>query len=179
MCLHSCPRAGSVIFLNVIGHFNDTFKAVCSMLSRSFAVLEPLLPFVGVWLKFIFILAMQWSAVSNRFRNNPCNTLRTLGRWTSCNTNRWDWKTKNIFIDFSLFLRLRTIKFQNNNIVECWHRCFFIIAMSVLSPIEEHNEDTYTTTRGDGDLYRVSTRLADFFQVQRFVGCFVLSSINH
>lgn len=35
--------------------------------------------------------------------------------------------------------------------------------------IEKYNEDTYTTAGADGNLYRVSARLADFFQVQRFV----------
>lgn len=35
--------------------------------------------------------------------------------------------------------------------------------------MSQDNEDTHTTTGRDGDLYRVSARLAHFFQVQRFV----------
>lgn len=92
MCLHSCPRAGNVIFLKVMGHFNETFNAVCSTLSLSLVLFEPLLLFAGDWLKFILILAMQWSAVNRRFFSSPWRTLRTLGRWTSWSTNKCDYK---------------------------------------------------------------------------------------
>lgn len=37
---------------------------------------------------------------------------------------------------------------------------------------------TYTTASRDGDLYGVSAWLADLFEVQRFVGGLVLSSVN-
>lgn len=86
MCLHSWPRAGNVIRLNVIGHFRETFKAVCSTASRSLSKFED----APVLLKFRLIFATQWSAVRRRFRKRPCNTDRTLGLCTSCRTNRCD-----------------------------------------------------------------------------------------
>lgn len=65
-----------------------TFNAVCSMLSE-----EDILELLEL-LKFRLILAMQWSAVNNRFLRSPWSTLFTLGLWTSCSTKRWDWKHK-------------------------------------------------------------------------------------
>ena len=43
------------------------------------------------WILY-WLLVMQCSAGSNRFRNKPCNTDRTLGRCTNCKTNKCDWK---------------------------------------------------------------------------------------
>lgn len=76
MCLQSWPRAGNVIRLNVMGHFNETLMAVCSTPS------SPFMPLFGVpaFVKFLLILVMQCSAGNNRFRNNPWRTDRTLGR---------------------------------------------------------------------------------------------------
>lgn len=85
MCLHSCPLAGNVILLNVIGHFNETFKAVCSTASLSLSFkFGPEL----VLLKFRFILDMQCSAANNLFLSKPCSTDLTLGLCTNCKTNR-------------------------------------------------------------------------------------------
>lgn len=39
MCLHSWPRAGSIIRRNVIGHLSDTLMAVCSTPSSPFKLL--------------------------------------------------------------------------------------------------------------------------------------------
>lgn len=36
------------------------------------------------------LLVIQCSAGRRRFLRRPCSTERTEGRWTSCNTNRWD-----------------------------------------------------------------------------------------
>lgn len=92
MCLHSCPRAGNVILLNVIGHFSDTLSDVCSTTSRSRSARAPVV--LVVLLKLRLILAMQWSAVSSRFLSRPCSTDLTLGLCTSCSTKRCDWKSK-------------------------------------------------------------------------------------
>lgn len=42
--------------------------------------------------KDYLLLAIQCSAGSSRLRNKPWSTDFTLGRWTSCRTNKWDWK---------------------------------------------------------------------------------------
>lgn len=90
MCLHSCPLAGSVILLKVIGHFRETLRAVCSTASLSLSFrLGP-----EVLLKFLLILATQCSAANSRFLSRPWSTDRTLGLCTSCNTNRCDWNNK-------------------------------------------------------------------------------------
>lgn len=93
MCLHSLPRAGRVILLKVIGHFKETLTAVCSTPSSLDPFRELFIPPVTL-LKFNFILLMQCSAGSKRFRRRPCRTERTLGRCTNCNTNKCDWKRK-------------------------------------------------------------------------------------
>ncbi len=40
------------------------------------------------------LLVIQCSAGSRRLRSRPCNTDLTLGRWTNCNTNKWDWNKR-------------------------------------------------------------------------------------
>lgn len=38
------------------------------------------------------LLVTQCSAGRSLFFIRPCSTERTEGRWTSCSTNRWDWR---------------------------------------------------------------------------------------
>lgn len=51
-CLQSCPRAGSWIRRNVIGHLRDTLMAVCSTPSSPFSVAFP--EDAATLLKFLF-----------------------------------------------------------------------------------------------------------------------------
>ena len=68
ICLQSCPRAGSDMRLNVIGHFKDTLIAVCSIESRSL-LLDPVRWPFG--LKCFLILLIHASAGSRRRRRRP------------------------------------------------------------------------------------------------------------
>lgn len=83
-CLHSCPRAGSVILLNVMGHLSETLRDVCSTASLSLSAKLD----VGL-LKFFLILATHNSGPSSRFFRRPWRTDRTLGLCTNCSTKRW------------------------------------------------------------------------------------------
>lgn len=58
-------------------------------------------------LKLRFILAMQWSAGNRRLRSKPWRTDRTLGRCTSCRTNRWDYGGKTEEIEILLCLHTK------------------------------------------------------------------------
>ena len=65
------------------------------------------------------LLVMQCSAGSRRLRSKPCRTERTLGRCTSCNTNKWDWKpNKNNLIVMPLkchsFTKCYKVQLQKN-----------------------------------------------------------------
>lgn len=95
ICLHSWPLAGKDILLNVIGHFRETFMAVCSTPSSPF---NALLADAATLLKFLFIFSMQWVAYRSRFLNKPWRTDRTAGRWTSWSKNKWDWNIKESFV---------------------------------------------------------------------------------
>lgn len=114
MCLHSCPLAGSVILLKVIGHLSKTLSAVCSTASLSLSTM--LGPEPDVLLKFLLILAMQCSAVSSRFRSRPCNTDLTLGLCTNCSTNRWDCNNKDFISNVDdMILRQNTYTTTGSN----------------------------------------------------------------
>ena len=102
MCLHSCPLAGRTIRRKVIGHLRDIFTAVCSTLSSPLP-LRWLFVFPATFEKFLLIFVIQCSAGNKRFRKRPCKTDRTLGRWTSCNTNKCDWKEIKRKIKFTTF----------------------------------------------------------------------------
>lgn len=113
MCLQSWPRAGSVMRLNVMGQINETcltlpekWKKIrindcdangkralnLQTLSDAWSVVGSLFSLVSVWLelKFRLILATHVSTDTKLRRNRPCSACRIVGRWTSCNTNKWD-----------------------------------------------------------------------------------------
>ena len=60
--------------------------------------------------KFLFILLIQRSAGRRRFLRRFCKTDRTLGRCTSCSTNKWDCKRKRNDIKFWTFFEEKKIE---------------------------------------------------------------------
>lgn len=58
MCLHSWPRAGSIIRRNVIGHLSDTLMAVCSTPSSPFKLLL-----------FVTLVKFRLTGKKNRLKN--------------------------------------------------------------------------------------------------------------
>lgn len=61
-------------------------------LSDAWSVVGSLFSLVSVWLelKLRLILATHASTDTKLRRNRPCSACRIVGRWTSCNTNKWD-----------------------------------------------------------------------------------------
>lgn len=215
MCLHSWPRAGSIIRRNVIGHLSDTLMAVCSTPSSPFKVLlfvtlvkflltamkiiilcttqriisvrnpkfssflwQKLIPNYRQYIseshkfnlkKYLWLIGLPWhtsskyiyiflikkwnqtkfafnlncvspngfksdllfviqcSAGRRRFFNRPCRTDRTLGRWTNCSTNRWDWNEKQIICIMCIqvyLLILKTSIYNSTAVVSIWQTTY-------------------------------------------------------
>lgn len=105
--------------LHVIGHLRNTFKDCCWSMPISFSII-PVAGFgwgdcIWPWAKLLFILATAWSAGRRFLLSSVWSTCRTDGRWTSCRTNRWDWKCLLLAIGNQ---RNKIHKNSRNN--KCW-----------------------------------------------------------
>lgn len=84
-CLQSCPRAGSWIRRNVMGHLSDTLMAVCSTPSSPFSVVFP--EDAATLLKFLFTARRGWgNQQAEEERNNRSALQRFLSQvWVFLN----------------------------------------------------------------------------------------------
>lgn len=153
--------------------------AVCSTLSSEFSVAFPedaatLLKFLLTWMRTqigehlskqallgalrckkriaCLPLVMQCSAGSSLFFSRPWRTERTEGLWTSCSTNKCDWKGSGVVTEV-------LVKFSRS-----------LRSYPVLR--------THTATGSDCDLDCVPSRLANVFQVQGFVRGLIVAPLN-
>lgn len=98
---------------------------------------------------------MQCSAGRSRFFIKPCKTDLTDGRWTNCNTNRWDYRGRE---------KKEKSHLQNGIII----RLVFL----------EDKIITHTTAGCYSDLYSVPSWLAHVFQIQGLVRGLVVTSFD-
>ena len=152
-CLHSWPRAGTSIRFVLIGHLKDILTAeegsdgldpelgaLGVVPVAPISVGEPLasgsdvvlgLVSTGLTLevkelKFFFTLATQLSMGSNLFFNRPWITDFTVGLWTSCKMNKWDWKIRDNYSTLELFLSTK-IPLPGTYTTTCWHSNLYCV----------------------------------------------------
>lgn len=81
------------------------------------------------------LLVMQCSAGRSRFFIRPCRTDLTDGRWTNCNTNRWDYRREEekchswngIIISLFFFIRYS----HNSRLLRWSEQCYVLVGTRV------------------------------------------------